>query len=57
MYRLSRNQLNTYNSDTKRGAEAENMGLEVECGESSVDRVMASIDEHSNVHNNLHIKI
>jgi hypothetical protein len=32
-------------------------GLEVECGGSSVDRVMVSIEEHSNVHNNLHIKI
>jgi len=25
-------------------------GLEVECGDSSVDRVMVSIEEHSNVH-------
>jgi len=31
--------------------------LEVECGGSSVYRVMVSIKEDSNVHNNLHIKI
>jgi hypothetical protein len=30
--------------------------LIVECGGSSVDRVMVSIKEDSNVHNNLHIK-
>jgi len=30
--------------------------LIVECGGSSVDRVMVSIKEDSNVHNNLHIE-
>jgi hypothetical protein len=31
--------------------------MHIECGGSSVDRVMVSIEEDSNVHNNLHIKI
>jgi len=31
--------------------------LEVGCGGSNVYRVMVSIKEDSNVHNNLHIKI
>jgi hypothetical protein len=44
-------------SDTKVGRKQRMGDLEVECGGSSVDRVMVSIKEDSNVHNNLHIRL
>jgi hypothetical protein len=56
MYR-SKNELNTYDFDTKGGRKQSIRDLEVECGESSVNRVIASIGEHSNVQNNFEIKI
>jgi hypothetical protein len=42
---------------TKWGRKQRMGDLEVGCGGSNVYRVMVSIKEDSNVHNNLHIKI